>query len=92
MISLMGSGNDDAVLEELHRRRLSHEKRDTLEDPITKDELTNQLKHYMKPNSSPGLDGFRFAWVRYFWDNLADLYVSAVNNCYEWSDNQKTGK
>ena len=78
MISFLGSGNDDAVLEELHRRRLSDEKRDALEGPITKDELTNQLKHQMKPNSSPGLDGFTVAWVRHFWDDLADLCVSAL--------------
>ena len=37
----------------------------------------------MKPNSAPGLDGFTVAWVRHFWDELADLCVSAVNNCYE---------
>ena len=72
----MGSGNDDAVLEELHRRRLSDQKRDALEGPITKDELTNQLKHHMKPNSSPGLDSFTVAWVRHFWDDLTDLCVS----------------
>ena len=79
----MGSGNDDAVLEELHRRMLSDEKRDALEGPITKDELTNQLKHHMKPNSSPGLDCFTVTWVRHFWDDLAVLCVSAVNNSYE---------
>ena len=75
MISFLGSGNDDAILEELHRRRLKDEKRDLLEGPITKKELTTQLKKHMKPNSSPGLDGFTVAWVRHFWDDLADQDV-----------------
>ena len=81
VISFLGSDNDDAVLEELHRRGLKDEKRDLLEGPITKKELTTQLKKHMKPNSSPGLDGFTVAWVRHFWDDLADLCVAAVNNC-----------
>ena len=83
MISCLVSGNYDAVLEELHRIRLSDERRYGLEGPITKDELTNQLQHHMKPNSSPGLDGFTVAWVRHFWCDLSDLSVAAVNNCYE---------
>ena len=36
MISFLGLGIDDAVLEELHRRRLKDEKRDMHEGPITK--------------------------------------------------------
>ena len=83
VISFLGSDNDDAVLEELTKRRLTDEKRDLLEGPITKDELSTQLKKHMKPNSAPGLDGFTVAWVRHFWDDLADLCVAAVNNCYE---------
>ena len=83
VISFLGSDNDDVVLEELHRRRLKDEKRDLLEGPITKKELTTQLRKHMKPNSSPGLDGFTVAWAMYFWDDLADLCVAAVNNCYE---------
>ena len=70
------------MLEELHRRRLSDEKRDILEGPITKEELTKQLRKHMKPNSSPGLD----AWLRHFWDDLTDLCVAAVNNCYEQNE------
>ena len=80
-ISFLGSDND-AVLEELHRRHLSDERRDALEGPITKDEVTNQLLH-QKPNSYPGLDGFNVAWVRHFWSDLSDLCVAAVNNCSE---------
>ena len=75
VISFLGSDNDDAVLEELNKRRLKFEKRDLLEGPITKVELNTQLKKHMKQNSSPGLDGFTVAWVRHFWDNLADLCV-----------------
>ena len=83
VISFLGSDNDDAVLEELTKRRLTDEKRDLLQGPITKDELSTQLKKHMKPNSAPGLDGFKVAWLRHFWDDLADLCVATVNNCYE---------
>ena len=48
MIYFLGSGNDDTVLEELQRRRLSDEKGDILEGPITKDELTKKLRKHMK--------------------------------------------
>ena len=34
VISFLGSDNDDAVLEELNKRRLTNEKRDLLEGPI----------------------------------------------------------
>ena len=81
VISFLGSGNDDAVLEELHRRWLTDESRDALEGPITKDELSDQLQNHMKPNASPGLDGFTVTWVRHFWNDLSDLCVAAVNNC-----------
>jgi hypothetical protein len=70
VISFLGFDNGDVVLEELHRRRLKDEKRDLLEGPITKKELTRQLKKHRKPNSSPGLDGFTVAWVKHFWDDL----------------------
>ena len=44
VISFLGSGNDDKVLEELHRRRLNDEKRDMLEGPITKEERTKNSR------------------------------------------------
>ena len=64
---------------ELDKRKLSTDERDSMEGPITKQELTTQLMEHMKANSAPGLDGFPVAWVRHFWGDLADLCVAAVN-------------
>ena len=80
MVSFLGSGNDDAVLKELHRRCLSDERINALEGPISQEELTNQRQHHMKPISSPG---FTVAWVRYCLCDLSYLCVAAVNTCYE---------
>ena len=84
VISFLGRDGDNKVLEELNRRRLSADERETMEGAITKKELSTQLleNNHMKANSAPGLDGFTVAWVRHFWADLSDLCVSAVNNCY----------
>merc|ERR1711940_205788 len=83
VISFLGGDNDNKVLEELDRRKLNQEEKDSMEGPITKQELTTQLMEHMKPNSAPGLDGFTVAWIRHFWGDLADLCTAAVNKCYE---------
>jgi hypothetical protein len=77
LISFLGSGNDDAVLEELHKRWFSDEKRDGrsnhqggIEKPVTL-------------HSFPGLDSFTVAWVRHFWCDLNNLRVAAVNDYYD---------
>ena len=53
-------------MDELNRRKLNTDDRETMEGAITKKELTTQLieNHHMKANSTPGLDGFTVAWVR----------------------------
>ena len=83
VISFLGSQNDHKVMEELDRRKLSSDERDSMEGPITKQELTTQLMEHMKTNSAPKLDGFTVAWVRQFWGDLANLCVAAVNKCYD---------
>ena len=82
VISFLGRDEDHRVLDELNRRKLSTDERETMEGAITKKELTTQLleNHHMKANSAPGLDGFKVAWVRHFLADLSDLCVSAVNN------------
>ena len=37
----------------------------------------------MKNTSAPGIDGFTVAWVKEFWDELSDLCVQAVNDCFD---------
>ena len=71
VISFLGGDSDNKVLEELERRKLSMDEKESMEGPITKQELTTQLMEHMKPNSAPGLDGFTVAWIRHFWSDLA---------------------
>ena len=85
VISFLGRDGNNKVLDELNKRKLSADERETMEGAITKKELSTQLldNHHMKANSAPGLDGFTLAWLRHFWADLSDLCVSAVNNCYD---------
>ena len=82
VISFLGRNEIHRVLDELNRRKLSTDERETMEGAITKKELSTQLaeNHHMKANSAPGLDGFMVAWVKHFWGNLAELCVYALNN------------
>ena len=82
LLEYLSQDSDDAVLEELNRRKLSDEERDSLEGPITKEEMTNQLFKHMKAHAAPGIDGFTVDWVRSHWDDLADLCHMSVNACY----------
>ena len=83
LLDYLKDDEDEAVVEELSKRRLSTEERESLEGPISKEEMTNQLFKHMKPHSAPGIDGFTVDWVRAHWDDLADLCCVAVNACYE---------
>ena len=82
LLEYLSQDSDDAVIEELNRRKLSDEERDDLEGPITKEEMTNQLFKHMKAHSAPGIDGFTVDWVRKHWDDLVDLCYMSVNACY----------
>ena len=37
----------------------------------------------MKNTSAPGSDGFTVAWAKEFWNDLRDLCVESVNDCYD---------
>ena len=54
-----------------------------MEGEITKKELKHQLFQHMKPNSTPGIDGFTDAWVRTFWSSLEYICYKTVNECNE---------
>lgn len=83
ILSFLGNNNDNDVIEELNKRKLSEEEKELLEGEITKSELKTQLFQHMKPNSAPGIDGFTVAWIRTFWSNLEDLCYKTVNECYD---------
>ena len=83
LLGFLSSNEDNAVLEELQKRKLTDIERDCLEGEITKEELRKQLFNHMKPHSAPGLDGFTVSWVRHFWSDLEDVCYIAINRCYE---------
>ena len=40
------------------------------------------MKH-MKNSSALSIDGFTVAWAKEFWEELSNLYVQAVNDCFD---------
>ena len=82
LLAYLSEDSYGAVIEELNRRKLPDEERDSLEGTITKEEMTTQLFKHMKAHSAPGIDGFTVDWVRAHWDDLSDLCFMAVNTCY----------
>ena len=83
LLSFLSSNEDNAVLDELQKRKLTDIERDCLEGEITREEMHKQLFNHMKPHSAPGLDGFTVSWVRHFWSDLEDVCYIAINRCYE---------
>ena len=82
LLEYLNRDSDDEVIKELNKRKLTDEERDSLEGPISKEEMYTQLYKHMKPHSAPGIDGFTVDWVRTHWDDLSDLAYMAVNACY----------
>ena len=82
LLEYLNGDSDDEVMDELNKRKLTEEERDSLEGPITKEEMHTQLYKHMKPHSAPGIDGFTVDWVQTHWDDLSDLACMAVNACY----------
>ena len=54
VLSFLRGNGDDAVMEELRKRRLTQEEMLNLEGTISKLEMKEQLFHHMKPASAPG--------------------------------------
>ena len=57
---------------------LTTQEKESIEGPITKEELDNALKK-MKNNKSPGLDGFSPEFFKKFWPLLGDFFLEAIN-------------
>ena len=64
---------------------------DKLEGMITKEEALNCLKN-MKNNKSPGSDGFTIEFFKFFWRDLGDFLVKAINNSFELGELSVTQK
>ena len=69
VLSFLRGNGDDAVMEELRKRKLTQEEMLNFEGPISKQEMKEQLFHHMKPASAPGQDGFTVMWVKHFWQD-----------------------
>ena len=83
VISFLGANQDQNVLNAIQSKKISNLQRKALEGKLTKQELEHQLMKHMKNTSAPGLDGFTVAWVKTFWEDLSDLCVQAVNDCFD---------
>ena len=60
-----------------------------MEGKLTKAELKDALFNKMHGNSAPGLDGFTVNWLRTFWQDLAEITLNALNECF--TNNGLTG-
>ena len=83
VLSFLRGNGDDAVIEELARRKLTNEEMLSLEGPISKMEMKEQLFHHMKPASDAGQDGFTVRWIKHFWTDLEDLCHCSLKGWYE---------
>ena len=71
--------------------KLEKSEADKLEGMITKEEALNCLKN-MKNNKSPGSDGFTIEFFKFFWGDLGDFLVKAINNSFELGELSVTQK
>jgi hypothetical protein len=60
-----------------------------MEGKLTKVELKDALFNKMHGNSAPGLDGFTVNWLRTFWQDLVEITLNALNECF--TNNGLTG-
>ena len=71
--------------------KLNENECNKLEGKITMDEALNCLKS-MKNNKSPGSDGFTTEFFKFFWPDLGDFLVRAINNSFELGELSATQK
>ena len=73
--------------------KLSEEEKTSLEGNITLEEAGIALKH-MKNGKSPGTDGFGAEFFKFFWKEIGDFVIRALNESFregELSTTQKEG-
>ena len=61
--------------------KLSTEERDSLEGPLTKQECESVLRSIAN-NKSPGTDGFPVEFYKFFWQDIGEYVVRALNSAY----------
>jgi hypothetical protein len=83
VMSFLRGNNDNRVIEELNKRKLTEEEKEELEGKITQEEMREQLFNHMRPQSAPGYDGFTVRWIKHFWSDLVDLCDISLNGCYD---------
>ena len=71
----------DEVLKSLNIKKLTSEQAELLEGPITYKELCDVVKE-MKNNKSPGLDGYTVEFYKFFWSDLGQIILRALNEAY----------
>ena len=67
---------------EINPIQITEQENETLEQPITKEELEKALGK-MKNNKSPGLDRYSAEFYKKFWPQIGDFFLNAVNENYE---------
>ena len=61
--------------------KLNTRMKDSLEGPLTLDEISDAIKN-MKNNKSPGLDGFTVEFFKVFWNYLQHFLLRSLNSAY----------
>ena len=56
--------------------------RDSLESPITMEELTKSV-HNLKKNKVAGSDGWNAEFYQFFWQKIKDLYLEVIQTAFE---------
>ena len=69
------------ILQPFNVPKLDRTTADPLEECITETEILAVLKN-MKNNKSPGSDGFTTEFYKFFWNDLKDFLVRAVNDVF----------
>ena len=83
--------NLNQVLPQPDIPKLSNDEKQSLEGPISIDEILKSLKN-MKNNKSPGSDGFTAEFFKFFWKDLGEFLVRSINNSFEIGDLSSTQK
>ena len=89
LLKFLKSDEDDSPFAEFNSRKIPAYMAAKMEGKLTKAELKDALFNKMHGNSAPGLDGFTVNWLRTFWQDLAEITLNALNECF--TNNGLTG-
>ena len=69
------------ALDNLQVPKLNANLRDSLEGPLSMEEVFEVIKN-MKNNKSPGLDGFTVEFIKFFWHYLKHFLIRSLNYAF----------